>query len=188
MRQQEITQIYWVKRGSMNTRFQQNRQMKSLLSIEETTKHWVFELLLSSKIIHPEPRSVSNSIAPISPIHLEDTQAVPLADEMASKILCIFALVSTYPSPFFFEWTSIPFTCTSNHPVALRVPVPSWNGKNNGPQHFKKYYNTGSKVPQFQQSNLIMPLACSKILWIHTDNAMKPLRYMSISFQWVCRN
>jgi len=40
------------------------------------------------------------SIAPISPIHLEDTQAVPLAAEIASKILCIFALVSTYPSPF----------------------------------------------------------------------------------------
>lgn len=43
------------------------------------------------------------SIAPISPIHLEDTQAVPLADEMASKILCIFALVSTYPSPFWLK-------------------------------------------------------------------------------------
>lgn len=128
---------YWVKRGSMDTtRFPQNCRMKSLLSIEETTKHWVFVLLLSSKIIHPEPRSVSNSIAPISPIQVVDTQAVPLADEMASKILCIFALVSTYPSPFFFEWTSIPFTCTSNQPVALRVPVPSWNGKKQWPSTF----------------------------------------------------
>ena len=43
-----------------------------------------------------------------------------------------------------------------------------------------------AKLCNFNQTNyLLMSLVCSIILWMHTDDAMKPLKCMSVSFQWV---
>ena len=39
-----------------------------------------------------------------------------------------------------------------------------------------------------ESTNNSFTLACSIILWTHTDDAMKPLKSISVSFQWVWRN
>jgi len=44
------------------------------------------------------------------------------AARTAAKILAIFSFVLTYPSPFFFEWISLPLTEISSQPVASTVP------------------------------------------------------------------
>jgi len=47
------------------------------------------------------------------------------ASRTASTIFCILAVVFTYPSPFFLECTSVPFTDTSNQPVIPSVLLPT---------------------------------------------------------------
>ena len=44
-----------------------------------------------------------------------------------------------------------------------------------------KGYNTTRKVMQFHPSNLLKSSACSSMLWIHTDDAMKPLECSSVN-------
>ena len=49
----------------------------------------------------------------------------------------------------------------------------------------KVCYKMASKVMQFQPRNLLLSSACSVILWMHTDDALKPFECMSVSFQCV---
>ena len=49
-------------------------------------------------------------------------------------------------------------------------------------------HNIASKVMQLWPSNFLTSSACSIILWMHTDDTMKPLKCMSETFQWVWRN
>jgi len=48
-------------------------------------------------------------------------------------------------------------------------------------------YNIASKVMQFWPSNFLTSSACSIILWMNTDDTMKPLKCMSVTFQRVWR-
>ena len=55
-------------------------------------------------------------------------------------------------------------------------------------QSLSVYYNIASKLTQFQPSNLLLSSASSIILWKETDDAMKPMKYISSSFQWIWIN
>ena len=53
---------------------------------------------------------------------------------------------------------------------------------------FNNCYNVAGKVMQFQSSNLLTSSTCSIIIWMHADGKTKPLKCLSVSFQWVWRN
>ena len=46
-------------------------------------------------------------------------------------------------------------------------------------------YNIASKVKQFHPRNVLTSSVCFIILWVHDDDEMKPLKCLSVSFQWV---
>ena len=63
-----------------------------------------------------------------------------------------------------------------------------WNVSWKAQLSLQFFYNITCKLTQFQPRNLLTSSACSIILWTSADDAMTPLKCMSVNFQWAWRN